>query len=582
MKKFTLFIAALAIAKLLTAQVNIVDDSFYSDVLGQTMLVDVYLPPGYDENPDQYYPVIYFWHGWGGNQNSLIYYAPKANTMILNGSIDPFIMVCPNNQSGPFGGTEYMYSPLWGDFETFNVNEVVEYIEANYRAIPERNKRALMGQSMGGSGCFENGPKHKDRFRAIAAHGYPGVFEQILLFWQTSLLNEHPSGPPYYYDFNTGGTFTKLTFLASGAYAPNQNSPQTYINPAIVEYLFDDQGAVNDTVLSKWLEHSGHVLVQQLTPDDDFGILFGDGQNDEFGFYPGTLALKDSLDAYGIPGRFFSHTGGHAMPVSFMQEAYTFLDSIFNIVDNHCLPEGITFYDQPEIDHFQDLHPGCNMIEGDVEIGAFVQPETTVQNLEGLSVITDIGGNLTIHFNNYLETLSGLNNLVSIGGDLIIETNEVLKDLNGLESLQSIGGQLQITANESLSDCATQSICNYLVAPNGTVEIHDNAPGCNSPEEVEEACFTSIKENANEVVFYISPNPATDIAVIVINIQSPAPINVCVYNLTGTCLKNWEFEYQSSGKQSFTLNFSDLPAGIYFICLHAGNEMVTKKIIKVQ
>lgn len=53
--------------------------------------------------------------------------------------------------------------------------------------------------------------------------------------------------------------------------------------------------------------------------------------NDETGIYQGCAALKDSLDAYGIPSTFFSHGGGHAMPYAFKQAAFIFLDSIFNI-----------------------------------------------------------------------------------------------------------------------------------------------------------------------------------------------------------------------------------------------------------
>lgn len=333
MKKLILFTTAILAANLLTAQINIVDDSFYSEVLQQEMMVDVYLPPGYDINPDLYYPVIYFLHGWGGNQNNLQFYAPTANTMIQNDEIEPFIMVCANNQAGPFGGTFYMNSPLWGDFETYNFTEVVDFIEENYRAIPDKNKRALMGQSMGASGCFEPGISKKDKFRAIAAHGYGGVFEACLDNWQSQIISEQTSGPPYFYEMATGGFMTKLAFLASGAYAPNFNSPQTWINPTIVEYVVDDQAEYIDTVLSKWLEHSGHQLIKNLIPGDDFGIFFGTGENDNLGFYPGCVALKDSMDAYGIPATFFSHNGGHSMPSSFMQEAYVFLDSIFKIVN---------------------------------------------------------------------------------------------------------------------------------------------------------------------------------------------------------------------------------------------------------
>lgn len=315
---------------MLVAQVNIIDESFYSEVLQQEMMVDVYLPPDYEENPNEYYPVIYFLHGWGGNQNDLINHALIADTMISNETIHPFIMVCANNKVDPFHGSMYMNSPLWGDFETFNFTELIDFIEDNYRAISNKYGRALMGQSMGATGCFENGPSKKNKFCAIAAHGYTGVFEACLDNWKDLIKSEN-SGPPYFYDFESGAIMTKLAFLSSGAYAPNQNCSQTWIDPAIVEFPFDDQGEYIDTVMNKWLEHSGHQLLDQLSPEDEFGILFGTGENDGLGFYPGCLALKDYLDEQNIPYQFYSHSGGHGMPDSFKQEAYIFLDSIFNV-----------------------------------------------------------------------------------------------------------------------------------------------------------------------------------------------------------------------------------------------------------
>ncbi|MCK9205174.1 MAG: hypothetical protein M0P58_12175, partial [Bacteroidales bacterium] len=58
-----------------------------------------------------------------------------------------------------------------------------------------------------------------------------------------------------------------------------------------------------------------------------------------------------------------------------------------------CLPEGITFTDQAQIDSFQVNYPGCSQIEGSVRING-----VDIDNLNGLSVLTSIGGDLEIHF----------------------------------------------------------------------------------------------------------------------------------------------------------------------------------------
>jgi len=241
-----------------------------------------------------------------------------------------------------------------------------------------------------------------------------------------------------------------------------------------------------------------------------------------------------------------------------------------------CLPEGIVFSTQAEIDNFQTNYPGCTEIEGDVNImqGAianlnglsvltsigghlqfywvpllnlsglenltsigdylYIGEAHSLQNLNGLENLTSIGGSLYIENNNNLTSLTGVDNLTSISQHLSVGNNILLTSLNGFYNLTSIGGIINIWSNNSLtslnglenvdglsiagleiksnsllSSCNIQSICDYLVAPNGTIDIHDNAPGCNSQAEVEAACLNSVGENANTGELTFFPNPAT-------------------------------------------------------------------------
>lgn len=137
-----------------------------------------------------------------------------------------------------------------------------------------------------------------------------------------------------------------------------------------------------------------------------------------------------------------------------------------------CLPGGITFSTQAQIDNFQNLYPGCTVIEGEVEI-----TEADITNLNGLSQLTGIEGNLVINYcnalpdlvgldalnfvggyvsiylNNSLTTLTGLEGLTSVSS-LTINTNPSLVSLTGLESLTSIEENLSIQSNESLTSFA--------------------------------------------------------------------------------------------------------------------------------
>jgi len=102
-----------------------------------------------------------------------------------------------------------------------------------------------------------------------------------------------------------------------------------------------------------------------------------------------------------------------------------------------CLPEGITFTTQAQIDNFQTNYPNCTEIEGDVEIGTY--PSGDISNLNGLSVLTFIEGMLYIGYNDSLISITGLQNLTSIGS-LYIRGNKSLSSLSGLDAVTSIGG----------------------------------------------------------------------------------------------------------------------------------------------
>ena len=109
-----------------------------------------------------------------------------------------------------------------------------------------------------------------------------------------------------------------------------------------------------------------------------------------------------------------------------------------------CLPQGITFETQAQIDSFQINFPGCTEIIGNVNISYL----SDIANLDGLNVINSIGGDLEIKGNNLLTNLVGLDSLTFIGGNLWFYGNDSLVTLTGLENLTSIGGFLGLGAED--------------------------------------------------------------------------------------------------------------------------------------
>ncbi|MBC8489932.1 MAG: T9SS type A sorting domain-containing protein [Bacteroidetes bacterium] len=338
MKKLTLITAILITANLLFAQYNKIDTSFYSEALNDTMLDDVYFPPGYDDNPDWYYPVIYYLHGWTDDQNSLSEMLSTTQTLINNGTIDPLIMVCADNSPDPFYGSWYVNSIIWGNYEEYMVNDLVTWVESSFRAMPHRNWRSLLGQSMGGYGSFRYGILHKDKFRVLAAHATAPINMRDPYYMDETrqvILQENQPGPSYFYDFYSTGIYTQGAFAICGAFTPDTNSPQTYINPQIVEFCLDENGNYIDTVLAKADTHNIAHLIHQLSSSDSVGIYFGCGSNDALFLYPAHLAMKDTLDALNLPYEFYSHNGGHSMPFAFKQRALIFIDSLLMSPDSN-------------------------------------------------------------------------------------------------------------------------------------------------------------------------------------------------------------------------------------------------------
>lgn len=155
-------------------------------------------------------------------------------------------------------------------------------------------------------------------------------------------------------------------------------------------------------------------------------------------------------------------------------------DSIFRIIcyltssllihttssQSPCLPEGISFTTQSQIDSFSINYPGCNEIEGSVYINS-----QEISSLNGLSQVTSIGGSLKIFYSHQISSLNGLNNLQTIGEACAISWNDNLASLSGLEALKFVGGGLGISSNPILSDLEP---LDSLVYVGGNLVISEN------------------------------------------------------------------------------------------------------------
>jgi len=188
----------------------------------------------------------------------------------------------------------------------------------------------------------------------------------------------------------------------------------------------------------------------------------------------------------------------------------------------------------------------------------------SLTSLTGLDNLTSTSGHLLINFNPALTSLTGLENLTSIGGDIEIRYNAALTSLMGLENMDASSiNNIWIKHNNSLSNCEILSICDYLASPNGIVEIYNNAPGCNSQEEVLEACeFISVEDLTPESSFLIYSTSASSQITIETSTVPPKNTYLTLYNLNGQQLIE-----QQITEPTTMIDVGALPGGIYFVRL---------------
>jgi S-formylglutathione hydrolase FrmB len=321
----------------LFAQFTRMDTSFYSPALKQMRNVTVFLPDDYYKEQDEQYSTIYYLHGWGGNHESLNASQVRLDQLLESGIIRPVIIVCADHSVLPFGCGVYVNSTLTGNFEDYAAYDVVGWVESSFRAIPEKNARALFGQSLGAYGAFRIGIYYNDRFRVLAAHAGQVNNDVWMPAVRLMIMFENGPEPPYFYNFFgftadeptiIPGFFTRSMFLAASGFSPDENSNQTYINPRIVEYPFDEWGNMIDSVYNKWKAYDIAHSLGELEPSDSVSILYGCGTGDEtLAYYP-NLTLRDSLINHELSFEFFSHKAGHSMPDVFFDRAMLFMDSL--------------------------------------------------------------------------------------------------------------------------------------------------------------------------------------------------------------------------------------------------------------
>lgn len=180
MKTRKFFLAALAWGLTLTNSIAIAESSitknqFTSKTLNQTIKLEVYLPEGYQSSHTSY-PVIYMLHGAGGDESNWrikggIHYT--ADALIERKQLRPSIIVMPTE-----GPHSWWVNGNAQAAENAFVNDLIPFIEREYRALSDRNSRAVAGLSMGGYGALNLSLTHPDLFCAAGIIS-PAIYDPL-------------------------------------------------------------------------------------------------------------------------------------------------------------------------------------------------------------------------------------------------------------------------------------------------------------------------------------------------------------------------------------------------------------------
>jgi GH35 family endo-1,4-beta-xylanase/enterochelin esterase-like enzyme len=125
---------------------------FYSKSTDTSRRAFVYTPPGYDQATDTRYPVLYLQHGWGENEYGWSVQGHAGlimDNLLAEKKTKPFIIVMTyglTNETQVGGLRNFDIGP----FQTVLVDELIPYIDANFRTRSDQQNRAMAGLSMGG------------------------------------------------------------------------------------------------------------------------------------------------------------------------------------------------------------------------------------------------------------------------------------------------------------------------------------------------------------------------------------------------------------------------------------------------
>jgi S-formylglutathione hydrolase FrmB len=234
-----------------------------SKILSRPVPYCLVLPPSFDAEKSRQFPILYFFHGLGDNEQFFVHSGAwnLVEDMWEKGAVQDFLIATPDGDA-----SFYINSKDGQDrYEDFLLGEFFPFVEKRYRAAPGRGHRAIAGISMGGYGALYLAFQHPQLFVSVSAHS-------------AALIEKLPA------------------FLG-----PAPDSPRSRVLGAVF-------GSPPDPAF--WDSHSPLTLARTANLNG-LKIYFDCGDQDDYGFETGAAALDKVLRLRHIEHEFHIYPGRH-------------------------------------------------------------------------------------------------------------------------------------------------------------------------------------------------------------------------------------------------------------------------------
>ncbi|MDD4095467.1 MAG: alpha/beta fold hydrolase [Oscillospiraceae bacterium] len=261
----------------------------------------IYLPPNYFDT-QKAYPVLYYLHGHGETSGAFLYNSKSELDKLFAEGEPAFIMV-EIAGTGSTNGSFYVNSPASGNWESCLIEEIIPYVDAQYRTLAKAESRGICGFSMGGFGAMNLALRNPDVFGAVYAMS-PGIMKNDAL-------------PEAMESWAGDSTFLQAY---ARAFAPNPEKPNIFGDIPTL-----DGTDADNLIAAKWYDGFGNWdqklddYLALKTPLRAIGICYGTADSYTW-ITTGSADFVDLLRENGIEPTVLAFDGGHAIPVGIITD----------------------------------------------------------------------------------------------------------------------------------------------------------------------------------------------------------------------------------------------------------------------